>query len=268
MTPIEGELRAALGTNLAAMMTSIQNGSGNYSIQLTPIEERDAVAAGADAGRAPRAEQVQERAHQRLGRHRHLGRLDRRRRRRPRRRRRRRRRQHEPPQHDRPGARHRAAAGLRRGRCWRRSARSTASPTPTRASRRRSPSCGSTSIASARPTSASRSTRCRRRCARWSAARRSRSTRTATSSSASGCGSTSSSATTRRRWGTSSCPAAGGRMVRVSDVAHLALGSAPGSIDRYNRMRQISVNANLDRLKITLGDAHRRGARARSASWV
>jgi multidrug efflux pump subunit AcrB len=50
-------------------------------------------------------------------------------------------------------------------------------------------------------------------------------------------------------------PAAGGRMVRVSDVAHLTMGSAPGSIDRYNRMRQISVNANLDRLKITLGDA-------------
>jgi HAE1 family hydrophobic/amphiphilic exporter-1 len=50
-------------------------------------------------------------------------------------------------------------------------------------------------------------------------------------------------------------PASGGRMVRVSDVAHLTLGSAPGSIDRYNRMRQISVNANLDRLKITLGDA-------------
>jgi hydrophobic/amphiphilic exporter-1 (mainly G- bacteria), HAE1 family len=50
-------------------------------------------------------------------------------------------------------------------------------------------------------------------------------------------------------------PAAGGRMVRVSDVAHLTLGNAPSSIDRYNRMRQISVNANLDRLKITLGDA-------------
>ena len=40
MTPIEGELRKALGTNVAAMMTSIQNGSGNYSVQLTPIEER------------------------------------------------------------------------------------------------------------------------------------------------------------------------------------------------------------------------------------
>jgi hydrophobic/amphiphilic exporter-1 (mainly G- bacteria), HAE1 family len=50
-------------------------------------------------------------------------------------------------------------------------------------------------------------------------------------------------------------PASGGRLVRVSDVASLTLGNAPASIDRYNRMRQISVNANLDRLKITLGDA-------------
>ena len=50
-------------------------------------------------------------------------------------------------------------------------------------------------------------------------------------------------------------PAAGGRMVRLTDVAHLTMGNAPGSIDRYNRMRQISVNANLDPLKITLGDA-------------
>jgi len=48
-------------------------------------------------------------------------------------------------------------------------------------------------------------------------------------------------------------PASGGRMVRVSDVATLTMGSAPGSIDRYNRMRQITVNANLDTLKITLG---------------
>jgi HAE1 family hydrophobic/amphiphilic exporter-1 len=50
-------------------------------------------------------------------------------------------------------------------------------------------------------------------------------------------------------------PAAGGRLARVTDVASLTLGNAPASIDRYNRMRQISVNANLDRLKITLGDA-------------
>ena len=63
-------------------------------------------------------------------------------------------------------------------------------------------------------------------------------------------------------------PASGGRMVRVSDVAHLTLGNAPASIDRFNRMRQISVNANLDALKITLGERHRRGARPRSASWA
>jgi hydrophobic/amphiphilic exporter-1 (mainly G- bacteria), HAE1 family len=50
-------------------------------------------------------------------------------------------------------------------------------------------------------------------------------------------------------------PAAGGRMVRVSDVAHLTIGNAPASIDRFNRMRQISVNANLDPLRITLGSA-------------
>src|SRR6476620_3547641 len=50
-------------------------------------------------------------------------------------------------------------------------------------------------------------------------------------------------------------PASGGRMVRVSDVAHLTIGNAPASIDRFNRMRQISVNANLDTLKITLGTA-------------
>jgi hydrophobic/amphiphilic exporter-1 (mainly G- bacteria), HAE1 family len=50
-------------------------------------------------------------------------------------------------------------------------------------------------------------------------------------------------------------PASNGRIIRVSDVAALTLDNAPASIDRYNRMRQISVNANLDRLKITLGDA-------------
>ncbi len=55
-------------------------------------------------------------------------------------------------------------------------------------------------------------------------------------------------------------PASGGRMVRVSDVAKLTLGNAPASIDRYNRMRQVTVNANLDRLKITLGRRDRPGA--------
>jgi HAE1 family hydrophobic/amphiphilic exporter-1 len=40
-------------------------------------------------------------------------------------------------------------------------------------------------------------------------------------------------------------PAAGGRTVRVSDVATLTNDSGPASIERYNRQRQISVNANL-----------------------
>jgi hydrophobic/amphiphilic exporter-1 (mainly G- bacteria), HAE1 family len=40
-------------------------------------------------------------------------------------------------------------------------------------------------------------------------------------------------------------PAAQGRTVKVSDVAALANDHGPASIDRYNRQRQISVNANL-----------------------
>ncbi len=49
--------------------------------------------------------------------------------------------------------------------------------------------------------------------------------------------------------------ATGGRMVRVSDVARLTMESAPASIERYNRMRQFSVTASLDREKTTLGTA-------------
>jgi HAE1 family hydrophobic/amphiphilic exporter-1 len=36
------------------------------------------------------------------------------------------------------------------------------------------------------------------------------------------------------------------RALRVSDVAQLSMGSAPASIDRYNRQRQITVTASLD----------------------
>ena len=50
-------------------------------------------------------------------------------------------------------------------------------------------------------------------------------------------------------------PASGGRMVRVSDVATLRMERAPTSIERYNRMRQFSVSANIDREKTTLGEA-------------
>jgi HAE1 family hydrophobic/amphiphilic exporter-1 len=47
--------------------------------------------------------------------------------------------------------------------------------------------------------------------------------------------------------GGAGAPAAAGinRTVRVSDVAQLSRDSGPASIDRYNRQRQISVNANL-----------------------
>jgi HAE1 family hydrophobic/amphiphilic exporter-1 len=50
-------------------------------------------------------------------------------------------------------------------------------------------------------------------------------------------------------------PASGGRMVRVSDVAQLTMERAPTSIERYNRMRQYSVNASVDRERTTLGQA-------------
>jgi hydrophobic/amphiphilic exporter-1 (mainly G- bacteria), HAE1 family len=41
-------------------------------------------------------------------------------------------------------------------------------------------------------------------------------------------------------------PGAGGRPLKVSDVAQLTLEPGPAGIDRYNRQRQISVNGNLD----------------------
>ena len=47
-------------------------------------------------------------------------------------------------------------------------------------------------------------------------------------------------------------PAGPGKTVKVSDVAELRMDSGPAAIDRYNRQRQISVNANLD--KVPLGD--------------
>ena len=44
-------------------------------------------------------------------------------------------------------------------------------------------------------------------------------------------------------------PSASGA-VKVSDVARLTLENGPASIDRYNRQRQISVSANLDRVPL------------------
>jgi HAE1 family hydrophobic/amphiphilic exporter-1 len=53
-------------------------------------------------------------------------------------------------------------------------------------------------------------------------------------------------------------PAAPGKTVRVSDVAMLTRDSGPASIDRYNRQRQISVNANLQGVPLSeiLAQAH------------
>jgi HAE1 family hydrophobic/amphiphilic exporter-1 len=48
-------------------------------------------------------------------------------------------------------------------------------------------------------------------------------------------------------------PSATQRVVKLSDVAELKMGSGPNSIQRYNRQRNIQVNASLDR--IPLGDA-------------
>ena len=45
-------------------------------------------------------------------------------------------------------------------------------------------------------------------------------------------------------------PSTSQHALRVSDVAQVALGSAPASIDRYNRQRQITVSANLDRIPL------------------
>jgi hydrophobic/amphiphilic exporter-1 (mainly G- bacteria), HAE1 family len=45
-------------------------------------------------------------------------------------------------------------------------------------------------------------------------------------------------------------PAGPGRTIQVSDVAELRSDYGPAAIDRYNRQRQISVNANIDRVPL------------------
>jgi HAE1 family hydrophobic/amphiphilic exporter-1 len=52
-----------------------------------------------------------------------------------------------------------------------------------------------------------------------------------------------------KRMGELLIPSAAGT-VKVSDVAQLTLEKGPASIDRYNRQRQISVTANLDRIPL------------------
>jgi len=55
-------------------------------------------------------------------------------------------------------------------------------------------------------------------------------------------------------------PGALGRTVKVSDVAQLKNDYGPASIDRYNRQRQISVNANLQGVPLNevLAEARRK----------
>ena len=48
-------------------------------------------------------------------------------------------------------------------------------------------------------------------------------------------------------------PSATQRTARVSDIAQLQMANGPSNINRYNRQRQISIQANLD--KLALGDA-------------
>ncbi len=268
VAPIEGEMRAALGDNLAAMMVSIQNGSANYSIQLTPIDARE-----------QSQQQLMQVARRVLSKYRNA-------------------RTSVSGGTDISGASSGGGRGGGGGGMNRLSmilqgpdveelqklayAGDDLKSTPQQpaetsllykirqidgvtdsipASSRRSPNCASTSTASGPPTWVCPSTRSRPRCGRSSAARRCRSSRTATSSTPSTLRLDDQFRSDPRAMGDLFVPASGGRMVRVSDVANLTLGNAPASIDRYNRMRQISVNAQPRPAEDQAGRSHQPGAR-------
>ncbi|HXT33727.1 MAG TPA: efflux RND transporter permease subunit, partial [Vicinamibacterales bacterium] len=247
MTPIEGELRKALGSNLQAMMTSIQNGSGNYSVQLTPIEERK-----------QSQQELMQVARRTLAKYRNA-------------------RISVSGGTDISGA---SSAGGRGGAGGSTNRLSMIVQGPdidqlqlyandllAKVKEIDGVTDADTSFEATQPEL--RITVDRQRAADLGV---SLETLSSTMSTLVGGEEVSKykegdeQFSVRLRldeqfrndpgaMGDIFVPASGGRMVRVSDVAHLTLGSAPGSIDRYNRMRQISVNANLDRLKITLGDA-------------
>ena len=61
-------------------------------------------------------------------------------------------------------------------------------------------------------------------------------------------------------------PGGAGRPVKVSDVAQLKSDFGPASIDRYNRQRQISVNANLQGVPLGEVLADARASRSRSCT--
>ena len=246
MTPIEGELRAALGGNLAAMMTSIQNGSGNYSIQLTPIEERE-----------QSQQELMQVARRALTKYKNA-------------------RISVSGGTDISGAS--SAGGRGGGGSTNRLSMIVQGPDIEQLQ-----AYAATLLAKVREidgvTDADMSFEAtqpelRITVDRQRAADLGVSVDTLSSTMRTLVGGEEVSKykdgdeqfSVRLRldepfrndpapMGDIFVPAAGGRMVRVSDVAQLAMGSAPGSIDRYNRMRQISVNANLDRLRVTLGDA-------------
>jgi len=246
MTPIEGELRKALGTNLAAMMTSIQNGSGNYSVQLTPIDDRK-----------QSQQELMQVARRSLAKYRNA-------------------RISVSGGTDISGAS--SASGGRGGASTNRLSLVVQGPDIeqlqlyaadllAKVKEIDGVTDADTSFEATQPELPITVDRQR-------AADLGVSLETLSSTMSTLVGGEEVSKykdgdeqfSVRLRldeqfrndpnaMGDIFVPASGGRMVRVSDVAHLTLGSAPGSIDRYNRMRQISVNANLDRLKITLGDA-------------
>ena len=240
IAPIAKEVLAL--PELRRVSQNVNPGQASFSIIMTPLEDRNISQQELMRRARSHAAQIPGGAHQRLGKHRHFGRL--------------------VARGGGPVAAAAATASISSSRArtsnssstrfssWRRSARSTAWWTSTPTSSRPSPSCASPSIARAPPIWASTSIRWPRTCARWSAAKRSPSSRTATTSSSSSSGSTSRTATIRSAWAICWSPPGPGKTVKVSDVATLTHESGPASIDRYNRQRQISVNANIDRVPL------------------
>ena len=249
MTPIEGELRRALGTNLQAMMTSIQNGSGNYSIQLTPIEERELS-----------QQQLMQVARRTLGKYRNArisvsGGTD-----------------ISGASSGGYGGRGGGGGGQNRLNMMVQGpdVEELQKYAATLLEKVREIDGVTDSDTSAETTQPEvRITADRQRAADIGV---SLDTLSSTMRTLIGGEEVSKYKDGDEQFsvyvrldeqfrnnpatmGDLFVPASGGRMVRVSDVAALTLGNAPASIDRYNRMRQVSVNANLDRLKITLGDA-------------
>ena len=110
----------------------------------------------------------------------------------------------------------------------------------------------SSPTAPGRRTSASTSIRSPRACARSSAARSVGSSRTATSSTSVRLRLDEGSATTRRTWAAAGAVRDAARPSGSATSRSSCMDYGPASIDRYNRQRQISVSANLD--KVPLGD--------------